>query len=160
MLRGLAPGVRWLGDGLLQVNEGRFPPRDIRGCDLLFLAAHSHGSSVQWRLPDLYALVYPVSGSAVADPAPVPDALARLLGASRARVLLQAHTPVSTTALTALTGLPLGSVGGHLRVLFDAGLLDRRRAGRQVLYWCSDTGTALLAASARDDNTLARRPAP
>ena len=148
VLRDLAPGVRWLGDGLLQVNAGRFPPRDIRGCDLLFLAAHSRGGSVQWRLPDTYALVYPVSGSAVTDPAAVPDALARLLGPARARVLVQARSPVSTTALTAVTGMPLGSVGGHLRVLLDAGLLERRRAGRQVLYWCSDAGEALLAASA------------
>ena len=148
VLRDLAPGVRWLGEGLLQVNAGRFPPRDIRGSDLLFLAAHSRGGSVQWRLPHTYALVYPVSGSSAADPARVPDALARLLGPARARVLVQAQSPVSTTALTALTGMPLGTVGGHLRVLLDAGLLERRRAGRQVLYWCSDTGTALLAASA------------
>jgi DNA-binding transcriptional ArsR family regulator len=150
VLRDLAPGVRWLGDGLLQVHAGRFPPRDIRGSDLLFLAAHSRGGSVQWRLPETYALVYPVSGSAAADPAPVPDALARLLGPARARVLVQAAQPVSTTALTAVTGMPLGSVGGHLRVLLDAGLLERRRAGRQVLYWCSDAGAALLAASAPD----------
>jgi len=158
VLRGLAPGVRWLGDGLLQVNAGRFPPRDIRGSDLLFLAAHSHGSSVQWLLPDRYALVYPVSGVSVAEPAPVPDALARLLGASRARVLAHTQIPVSTTALTALTGVPLGSVGGHLRVLLDAGLLERRRAGRQVLYWCSEAGAALLGASAREDG--AREPVP
>jgi DNA-binding transcriptional ArsR family regulator len=148
VLRDLAPGVRWLGDGLLQVNTGRFPPRDIRGGDLLFFAAHSRGGSVQWRLPDRYALVYPVSGSSAAESAVVPDALARLLGPTRARVLVLAQAPVSTTALTALTGLPLGSVGGHLRVLLDAGLLERRRAGRHVLYWCSDTGTALLAAGA------------
>ena len=148
VLRDLAPGVRWLGDGLLQVNTGRFPPRDIRGGDLLFFAAHSRGGSVQWRLPDRYALVYPVSGSSAGEPAPVPDALARLLGATRARVLMLAHAPVSTTALTAVTGLPLGSVGGHLRVLLDAGLLERRRAGREVLYWCSDAGTTLVAASA------------
>jgi len=146
VLRDLSPGVRWLGDGLLQVNEGRHPPRDIRGADLMFLAAHSRGGSVQWRLPNLYALVYPVSGGSVAEPAPPPEALVRLLGASRARVLLSTHTPISTTALTAVTGLPLGSVGGHLRVLLDAGLLERRRAGRQVLYWNSSTGAALIAA--------------
>lgn len=149
VLRDLAPGVRWLGNGLLQVNAGRFPPRDIRGADLLFFAAHSRGGSVQWRLPDRYALVYPVSGSAAAEPPAVPDALARLLGPTRARVLLLAQAPVSTTALTAVAGLPLGSVGGHLRVLLDAGLLERRRAGREVLYWCSDTGASLIAAATR-----------
>lgn len=148
VLRDLAPGVRWLGDGLLQVNTGRFPPRDIRGADLLFFAAHSRGGSVQWRLPDRYALVYPVSGSSAATPSSVTDALARLLGPSRARVLVRAQAPVSTTALTAVTGLPLGTVGGHLRVLLDAGLLERRRAGREVLYWCSETAAALIAASA------------
>ena len=154
VLRDLAPGVRWLGDGLLQVNTGRFPPRDIRGGELLFFAAHSRGGSVQWRLPGRYALVYPVRGSSAAGPAAVSDALARLLGPTRARVLAMAQTPVSTTALTAVTGTPLGSVGGHLRVLLDAGLLERRRAGREVLYWCSDTGTALLAASVPDlDNS-------
>ena len=146
VLRDLAPGVRWLGDGRLQVNEGRFPPRDIRGGDLLFFAAHSRGGSVQWRLPDRYALVYPVSGSAAAAHAAVPGSLARLLGPTRARVLVQAHAPVRTSALTALTGLRLGSVGGHLRVLLDAGLLERRRAGPEVLYWCSEAGASLLAA--------------
>ena len=146
VLRGLAPDVRWLGDGQLQVNAGRFPPRDIRGGDLLFFAAHSRGGSVQWRLPDRYALVYPVSGSSSVTSAAVPGSLARLLGPARARVLVQTQAPVSTTALTALTGLPLGSVGGHLRVLLDAGLLERRRAGREVLYWCSDAGASLLAA--------------
>ena len=43
----------------------------------------------------------------------------------------------------ALTGLPLGSVGGHLRVLLDAGLVQRRRSGREVLYWRTALGDAL-----------------
>lgn len=103
---------------------------------------------MQWRLPDRYALVYPVSGGSVAGPVPVSDALARLLGTTRASVLVQAQAPISTTALTAITGLPLGSVGGHLRVLLDAGLVERRRAGREVLYWCSDAGASLVAAGA------------
>ncbi len=45
------------------------------------------------------------------------------------------------------TGLPLGSVGGHLRVLLDAGLLERRRSGCEVRYWRSDAGQALLDAA-------------
>ena len=150
VLRDLAPGVRWLGEGLLQVNAGRFPPRDVRGGDLLFLAADSRSGSVQWQLSDRYALVHPVSGSSAVVSAPVPDALARLLGPTRARVLVHARVPVSTTALTAVTDLPLGSVGGHLRVLLDAGLLERRRAGRSVLHWCSEAGAALVDASASE----------
>lgn len=68
--------------------------------------------------------------------------------------MLLSQTPVSTTALTALTGLPLGSVGGHLRVLLDAGLLERRRTARQVLDWCSATGAALLTASTAHDDDV------
>ena len=150
VLRDIGPGVRWLGDGMLQVNAGHFPPRDIRGADLLFFAAHSSpgSGSVLWSLPDRYALVYPVSGGSAAERVRASEPLGALLGAARARVLAQTDAPVSTTALTALTGLPLGTVGGHLRVLLDAGLLHRRRSGRQVLYWRTDAGTALLIASA------------
>ena len=52
----------------------------------------------------------------------MPGALSGLLGANRARLLVAVDTPASTSGLVALTGLPLGSVGGHLRVLLDAGL--------------------------------------
>ncbi|NEK57881.1 winged helix-turn-helix transcriptional regulator [Geodermatophilus sabuli] len=147
-LDGIAPGVRWLANGRLQVNAHPYPPRDIRGSDLMLLAAHSRRSWVSWHLPDRYAVVYPVTGVLAAGPAPLPEPLVRLLGRSRARVLTRLGTPRSTSALTAETGLPLGSAGGHLRVLLDAGLVERRRSGREVLYWRSPTGQALVDASA------------
>ncbi|MGY1786198.1 helix-turn-helix domain-containing protein [Geodermatophilus sp. SYSU D00698] len=146
-LDGIAPGVRWLRHGRLQVNAHPYPPRDVRGRDLLFIAAHSRGSWVSWRLPDTYAVVYPVTGTLASGPAPLPEPLVRLLGRNRARVLTALDAPRSTSALVAGTGLPLGSVGGHLRVLLDAGLLERRRSGREVLYWRSDAGEALLEAA-------------
>nr|WP_239521987.1 winged helix-turn-helix domain-containing protein [Geodermatophilus sabuli] len=114
----------------------------------MLLAAHSRRSWVSWHLPDRYAVVYPVTGVLAAGPAPLPEPLVRLLGRSRARVLTRLGTPRSTSALTAETGLPLGSAGGHLRVLLDAGLVERRRSGREVLYWRSPTGQALVDASA------------
>ncbi|MGY1649632.1 helix-turn-helix domain-containing protein [Geodermatophilus sp. SYSU D01119] len=146
-LDGISPGVRWLANGRLQVNAHPYPPRDVRGRDLLFIAATGPGGWVSWRLPDTYAVVYPVTGVLAGGPAPLPDALVRLLGRTRARLLAALDAPQSTTALTARTGLPLGSVGGHLRVLLDAGLLERRRSGREVLYWRSDAGRTLLAAA-------------
>jgi len=146
-LEGIAPGVRWLANGRLQVNAHPYPPRDIRGRDLLLIAAHSRGSWVSWRLPDTFAVVYPVTGVFAAAPSPLPEPLVRLLGRNRARLLARLGTPTSTSALAAGTGLPLGSVGGHLRVLLDAGLLERRRSGREVLYWRSAAGESLVAAS-------------
>jgi Helix-turn-helix domain len=146
-LDGIAPGVRWLDNGRLQVNAHPYPPRDIRGRDLMLLAAHSRGSWVSWHLPDRFAVVYPVAGIFAGGPEPLPEPLVRLLGRTRARILAALATPRSTSALTAETGLPLGSVGGHLRVLLDAGLLERRRSGREVLYWRSPAGQALVDAA-------------
>jgi DNA-binding transcriptional ArsR family regulator len=146
-LDGIAPGVRWLDNGRLQVNEHPYPPRDIRGRDLMLIAAHSRGSWVSWRLPDLYAVVYPVTGIFASTPARLPEPLVRLLGRNRARILDRLDAPRSTSALAAETALPLGSVGGHLRVLLDAGLLERRRSGREVLYWRSDAGRTLVEVS-------------
>jgi DNA-binding transcriptional ArsR family regulator len=73
----------------------------------------------------------------------VPDALARLIGPVRANVLTQLSEPRSTSQLVALTGYTLGSVGGHLKVLLDAGLVHRRRAGRSVLYYRTRLGNRL-----------------
>jgi DNA-binding transcriptional ArsR family regulator len=53
--------------------------------------------------------------------------------------------PRSTTRLAALTGLPSGAIGNHLRVLLEAGAVLRRRAGREVLYWRASLGDALAA---------------
>jgi DNA-binding transcriptional ArsR family regulator len=77
---------------------------------------------------------------------PVPEALGRLLGPARAGVLVLLDTPKSTTQLVALTGQGLGSVGRHLKVLLDARLVQRRRAGRSVLYYRTAAGETLLEA--------------
>ncbi|MFG1911247.1 ArsR/SmtB family transcription factor [Kribbella sp. NPDC048928] len=143
VLRGLGPDVRWLGDGRIQVNRWDYPPTDVRGRDLMFLAAHSQRVNVSWRLPDRFALTYPVTG--IFGTAQLPaEPLVQLLGRNRARILVEAAAPVSTTLLVASTGLSLATISDHLRVLTDAGLLERRRSGRSVLYWQSDTGRRVV----------------
>ncbi|MGW1342461.1 ArsR/SmtB family transcription factor [Kribbella sp. NPDC002412] len=148
VLRGLGPDVRWLGDGRIQVNRWDYPTTDVRGQDLMFIAAHTRGVNVSWRKPDRFALTYPVTGIFAGAETPA-EPLVQLLGRNRARILVEAADPVSTTVLVATTGLSLATVSDHLRVLTDAGLLDRRRSGRSVLYWQSDTG-----------RRVARQPAP
>jgi DNA-binding transcriptional ArsR family regulator len=106
---------------------------------------HSNGSWVAWEPPWRFAVVYPVAGAQAAEDHPVEDGLARLVGGNRARVLTLLDEPRSTTQLAVLTGLPLGAVGNHLRVLLDAGTVLRRRSGREVLYWRSSLGDALVA---------------
>ncbi|RJL27094.1 ArsR/SmtB family transcription factor [Bailinhaonella thermotolerans] len=153
----MRPGMRWLGGDRLQINTHDYPPREIGRAQLLFVPVTPRQGWAAWEPGTRYAIVYPCSG-ALADPgpAPVPRALARLLGAGRAAVLLLLATPKSTTHLVALTGLGLGSVGRHVRILLEAGLAGRRRAGRSVLYYRTAAGDALVAAASPEPG--AERP--
>jgi DNA-binding transcriptional ArsR family regulator len=58
---------------------------------------------------------------------------------------------MSTSQLVAVTGQGLGSVGRHLRVLRDAGLVQRRRAGKSVLYSRTAAGEVVIKAANGDD---------
>lgn len=144
----LTPHSSWLGGGRLQINGYAFPDRDLsQARQLDFVPVHSYTGWDVLELPHRYALVYPVSG-ALADTGSTradTDGLRRLIGPNRARVLRLLDQPRSTTHLAALTGLPPGSVGNHLRVLLDTGTVLRRRTGREVLYWRTSLGDALAA---------------
>ena len=137
----------WLGDGALRINVHDNPTRDLdEASELWFVPVHGPASSVGWHLPSRYAVYYPVTGVLAERDTGHPEAVARLIGGNRERVLAALDGAASTTGLVALTGLALGSVGGHLRVLLDAGLVQRRRSGREVLYWRTALGDALVAA--------------
>lgn len=145
VLDGMRPGMRWLGGGRLRINALDYPPRDISGAQLLFIPCSWPSGWITWAEPYRYAVVYPAAGTlAEADVPASPDALARLLGPVRAVVLTQLGTPRSTSQLVALTGYGLGSVGGHLAVLRESGLIARARAGRTVLYRRTELGNQLM----------------
>lgn len=147
-LDGMRPGMRWLGEGRLQINTYDNPPRELGGAQLVFTPVTADVGWVCWDIPHRYGVVYPCAG-ALADTrrAPVPQALGALIGPARAGVLVLLDSPLSTTQLTALTGQGLGSVGRHLRVLLDAGLVRRRRDGRSVLYFRTAAGDGLVRAA-------------
>jgi DNA-binding transcriptional ArsR family regulator len=146
-LGGMRPGMRWLGEGRLQINEYAYPPRDLREATLLFIPSTTRNGWVGWDPPHRYSIVYPCAGLLAAHPVTAPDSLARLLGPGRARILTALAAPMSTTQLVAVTGSGLGSVGNHLRILLTAGLVRRRRAGRSVLYYRTGLGDDLAAQS-------------
>ena len=146
-LDGMSPGIRWLGNGRLQINAHNYPPKNISAAQLLFVPVTTGHGWVSWDQPRRYALTYLCAG-VLADTgqASVPAPLAALLGPGRARVLILLGTPKSTTQLVALTGLGLGSVGRHLKILLDARLIQRRRVGRSVLYSRTQPGNTLVDA--------------
>ncbi|MFF8710929.1 ArsR/SmtB family transcription factor [Streptomyces sp. NPDC015184] len=161
-LSGLRPGMRWLGDGRLRINAYDYPTKQLTGVRLLFVPVTRRSGWVSWDdEARRYAIVYPCSG-ALADVGRVrvPDSLSRLLGPARATVLVLLADPKSTTQLVALTGQGLGSVGRHLKVLLDAGLADRRRTGRSVLYFRTAAGDVLVGAARRDGRGGSRGPGP
>jgi Helix-turn-helix domain len=147
VVESLGPRLGWKEGGHLQINSYDLPTRDLTDArELSFIPVHSNGSWVAWELPWRFAVVYPVAGAQAAEDRPAEQGLARLLGGNRARLLALLDEPRSTSQLVALTGLPLGAVGNHLRVLLDAGAVLRRRSGREVLYWRTSLGDALVAA--------------
>lgn len=144
---GLHERLAWR-DGVIELH-GR-PDQTVHlGGDGLLLVPSAYvwpGLMTYLEPPWPNAVVYPARGVAAlwqAGPAPPPDALARLVGAARAAVLGALDDAASTTHLRHALGLPLGTVGGHLRVLREGGLVTRERAGRSVLYRRTALGDAL-----------------
>ncbi len=95
-------------------------------------------------------LAYPARGIGTlweTGPPPSPQALAALIGQTRAAMLTALAEPCSTTTLARRLSVTPGAVSQHLSVLLDAGMVARSRVGRQVLYRRTRSGDMLAAAS-------------
>lgn len=146
VLRDLGRDREWVGDGHLRINRYELPSRALdAAAELYFIPHHGPGDWVGWDPPTRYSICYPVAGALAEIDARQRDGLVRLVGPNRARLLTALDGPASTTNLVATTGLTLGSVGNHLAVLLASGLVLRRRSGREVLYWRTPLGEALVA---------------
>ena len=147
VLRDLGKGREWAGDGQLRINRFDRPTRVLSAdADLSFIPVTSNASWVGWSEPVRYAVYYPVAGRLAPRDAARRGGLDRLIGANRAALVRLLDQPLGTTHLAASSGLPVGAVGNHLRVLLDAGVVARRRSGRNVLYWRTALGESLIAA--------------
>lgn len=148
LLARLHPDVSW-SDGVLDVRQRSLSDRDLQGQGLVLMP-----SVFTWPTPVVYldepwlaTLVYPVAGIAAlwARPVPVPRALARLLGPTRAAVLSGLGEAMDTSAVAATLHISASTANEHLTVLRDAGLVHSAREGRVVRYRRSASGDALLA---------------
>jgi DNA-binding transcriptional ArsR family regulator len=156
-LNGLHPRISWQQDHI-ELNSDDDWHVDLGGRGLLFVPSVFiwPGFAVDIDSPWPPALCYPArgvaalwerSGTSRTGGHPGSRPLERLLGTSRAAVLLALEEPASTTQLAMILGQSLGGLGGHLAVLREAGLVTRARSGHTVLYSRASAGDALVAAA-------------
>ncbi len=90
---------------------------------------------------------YPLQGAwrAFDGERPPPASLEGLLGAQRARILMHLERPATPGELAEVMYVTRGAATYQLRALESAGLITRRRTGRNVTVERTDRGTSLLA---------------
>lgn len=148
VLSGIHPGIAVDGSRVLlpTVSSGRLE-LDERGLQLV-PSAFAPRLGVMMLPPWQPSLVYPARGSATLwenAPPPARDALAGVLGRTKARLLRSLAAPASTTVLAQRFQVAPSTVSEHLTALVAAGLLTSRRVGRSVQYRRSSLGDELVA---------------
>jgi hypothetical protein len=150
VLGDLHPQARWTGRAL-DIAAAPAGVCRLRGAGLLLIPSVFvwPGLAAVTGPPARPALVYPARGIAeLWQPARTrhSDALARLLGPTRARLLESLAEPASTHTLAGRHGLAPSTVSGHLAALYQARLVTRRRHRHAVLYQRTPLGTQLAGA--------------
>jgi len=143
--------VRWKSDRI-EVRASAEHERTLDGAGLVLIP-----SAFTWPIiavvtdpPWRPALVYPARGIATLwrdRSAEAPQALARLVGKTRAALLVALDVPASTATLAERHGLSPSGVSAHLTALHRAGLLTRRRHGHEVRYGRTPLGDLLVDAA-------------
>ncbi len=146
VLDDLDPRIRW-GEGGIEVDDGTGEVVEVAGRGLVLMP-----SAYTWPrvtsvtdAPWQPTIVYPARGiEGLWQRSRSPsDALAHLVGRTRALLLVSLDSPTSTTALAALTELSPSGVSRHLIALRDAGLVSTARHGHEVRYSRTRLGSLL-----------------
>ena len=145
----LHPAIRWR-EAILHVDQA-FQGHVVLGGQGLLLVP----SVFAWDAPVTITgppwqptLIYPARGVATLwDPGGdrSPEALAGVIGRTRAALLAELDAPSSTTDVARLLGITAGGASQHLGALRAAGLVASRRHGRVVLYTRTPLADGLVA---------------
>ncbi|MFB7948069.1 ArsR/SmtB family transcription factor [Kitasatospora phosalacinea] len=138
----------WVGTDAIRFSDRPGPDRRVGPDGMLFVPVTAQRSSWLCEAPGRpFAMVYPARGTGEGGSgggrAGDGRALARLLGGGRAQILRNLETPATTSELALLLAQSVGTVGGHLAILRDSGLVGRTRVGRRVLYHRTELGDRL-----------------
>ncbi|WIX81034.1 DUF5937 family protein [Amycolatopsis carbonis] len=144
---GLHPRVRLTGDSVLvDIAARQRLELDERGLLLVPSVFAWPSVGVVTVAPWQPTLLYPARGVASLWTEPTtPEALAGVVGRTKAMLLTTLDRPAATTELAARLGLAKGTVSAHLTALRAAGLTATTRQGHRVLYRRTELGDALCA---------------
>ncbi|MFD8596641.1 ArsR/SmtB family transcription factor [Kitasatospora sp. NPDC059646] len=146
LLAGLLPGARL--DGGTWELPGRAREIRLGGRGLLLLPSfHWTGGPLLSDLPDRpVVLTYPAGPGFPLGPAggDGPQALARVIGATRTDLLHLLADDRTTTELARLLRVSAATVSAHTAALRGAGLISTTRAGKAVLHHRTALGGLLL----------------
>ncbi|MFD3698607.1 DUF5937 family protein [Streptomyces sp. NPDC058646] len=154
VLNELHETVSWDAGTLRVVRRHCALTRDQTGSGLLLVPSAFAWPRVLTRsvAPEPPQLAYPARGiGTLWEPRTAgasADAVAAVIGRSRAQLLAELDTPASTTQLARSCGLSAAGVSQHLTALRNAGLVTAHRNGRSVLYARTAVADALLTPAA------------
>ncbi len=162
LLGSLHPDVEWFTPVLTSYGLTGGSTLDIhlngRGLELYpsSLTAECLALDAPGRRP---ILVYPCADLPTDDLA-TPDALADLLGRTRAAVLRALSHSATTTQLSRRVGISLASTSDHTRVLRSAGLLTTHRTNGTALHSLTPTAHNLLSGATQGNLGQIPKPPP
>jgi DNA-binding transcriptional ArsR family regulator len=144
----LSPKLYWSEPVLRVANRQPLSRRSLGGAGLVLQpSAFAWPNIIVVDDSDPVRLIYPARGIAeLWQPVATVTsaALARLLGATRARLLTSLQEDATTTTLSRRHGLAPGTVSEHLSTLAAARLITAARSGRSVTYSLTPLGRDLL----------------
>ncbi|MEU4827981.1 winged helix-turn-helix domain-containing protein [Actinomadura sp. NPDC023710] len=148
MLANLFPAAIWHPRD--RVLETPYPIKhsvhlDGRGLTLIpsWFCSGSPVAFADTDLPPL--LVYPIDHTPA--PGPVPDALSKLIGGTRAAILATVTFGTPTTAILRRTGISASQLSRHAAVLRDNGLITEARHAGRTFYTRTPLGDTVTSPS-------------